>query len=251
MKQQGLLPSTQEKYEDIVKLAEGEGSGKSGDLIDWESEKLQQNGPLGSALPLRSAVKHYLISEKGYTEFELEALLPQAQGFAAEFRSPLSESQLTTYLRAVALIRKEPVHTILELLPVMGLRIGEMCSLQVNNIEARIDGKLVLTLKNYNVALNQAATQTLAAYYRNFDPKTCLFPTSRGTPIGPHAIRMYTRKIAADNEELGGLCPEVLRHTAAALWLGNGVSLDKVQKLLGHKSLQTTQRYAAAFSLLP
>lgn len=36
-----------------------------------------------------------------------------------------------------------------------------------------------------------------------------------------------------------------LRDTAACEWLGAGVLLERVSKLLGHKSVKTTERYYA------
>ena len=62
-------------------------------------------------------------------------------------------------------------------------------------------------------------------------------------PIGPHGVRKYTRKIAADYPSLSGLSPHVLRHTFATMALRNGMDLARLQTILGHESIETTRRY--------
>jgi integrase len=37
--------------------------------------------------------------------------------------------------------------------------------------------------------------------------------------------------------------PHLLRHTAASMWLANGVELKQVQENLGHSNIGTTSRY--------
>jgi site-specific recombinase XerD len=37
--------------------------------------------------------------------------------------------------------------------------------------------------------------------------------------------------------------PHLLRHTAASMWLANGIELKQVQENLGHSNIGTTSRY--------
>lgn len=50
--------------------------------------------------------------------------------------------------------------------------------------------------------------------------------------------------VARDLAELEDLRIHDLRHTYASVLINNGVSLYEVQTLLGHSSVQMTQRYA-------
>jgi integrase/recombinase XerD len=243
LKQRGLLPSTREKYEDILDSA------KTDDLIGWLSRKVNARTPIGTVLPARAAVKHYLISVQGYDEDSVDALLPKARGRAAEQRQALSPQQLAIYLAAVDTIEAEPARTILLLLPKVGLRISEMVGLRVEDVKQQGATQFFSFRgkgdKHRIVPLPKAAVLTLDEYLadRVETNNPWLFPTSRGGPITPHGVRKYTRRIAADFPDLAGLSPHVLRHTYATSLLRNGVNLATLQALMGHKNIQTTQRY--------
>lgn len=241
LKRQGLLPSTRDKYAEI--LAEA----PTGDLISWINGRVHARTPLGTVLPMRAAVKHYLVAVQGYDPDELDELLPKARGRAAKTRPALTARQLALYHIAVEEVDREPAHTILALLPATGLRISEMCSLRCHNVR-RHEGSIFLQFRGKRdkeriVPLTSAGRKELEGYLEKAQPKHWLFPGYMGRPIGPHAVRKYTRKIASDYSEFEGLSPHILRHTYATMALRRGVDLKQLQALLGHKSIQTTSRY--------
>ena len=226
LKQQGLLPSTRSKYGDILAGADKD------NLIGWINKKVHARTPIGTVLPMRAAVKHYLIAELGYTEEERRALEPQ---------------QLALYHAAVDQIDREPIHTILFLLPSTGLRIGEITSLHVNDLRTH-SARLCLVFRGKRdkeriVPLTQSAEHMLNGYLDTQQPSSWVFPSFTNRPITPHAVRKHTRKIAEDYPELSGLSPHILRHTFATMALRKGVDLKNLQALLGHESIQTTSKY--------
>ena len=94
------------------------------------------------------------------------------------------------------------------------------------------------------VPLSTSADKTLTAYLRNQTRASeWLFPNPMGAPISQHAVRKYTRGIAAKHPEFDGLSPHILRHTFATMALRRGMDLKTLQALLGHESLETTSRY--------
>ena len=240
--QQGLLPSTRAKYKEIIDSA--------GDtpLLSWVRSKVHARTPIGTILPMRAAVKHYLIAEMGYTEDEIKGLLPKAKGRPAALRDALSPTQLAQYHAALEQVDREPAHTILTLLPMTGLRISEICGLRLNNIR-NYDGRPILVFhgkgdKPRTIPLGRSGKRALDGYLEREKPTDWLFLTYNYTgPIGPPAIRKYTRKIAQDYPSLAGLSPHVLRHTFATMALRNGMDLARLQIILGHKSIETTRRY--------
>jgi len=241
LKRRGLLPSTRAKYEEIIDSAGGK------NLIEWINQKVHARTPIGTVLPARAAVKHYLMAEEGYTEAELEQLLPKARGRKTKYRDALSPRQLALYHAAVDQVDREPAHTILKLLPKTGLRISEICSLQAFDIETQ-DGNSYLVFRGKGdkqrvVPLVGSAEALLAAFMDRRQPEKWLFTGYMGRPVGPHAIRKYTRKIAADHPELAGLSPHILRHTFATMALRKGMDLKRLQEILGHESIKTTERY--------
>ena len=241
LKRKGLLPSTRAKYEEIIDSAGNE------NLIDWINNRVHARTPIGTVLPARAAVKHYLMAEQGYSEQELEQLLPKARGRSTKFRDALSPRQLAVYHAAVDQVDREPAHTILALLPRTGLRISEVCGLQTFNIQAQ-DGNNYLVFRGKGdkervVPLVGSAEEILLSYLDANRPEKWLFTGYSGSPIGPHAVRKYTRKIASDNADLTGLSPHVLRHTFATMALRRGMDLKRLQEILGHESIKTTERY--------
>lgn len=235
--ERGLLASTQEKYVEILDSA-----GDS-NLLEWIQQKAQEFGPIGTFLPARAAVKHYLIAVEGYSAEDLSELLPKAEGEATQFREALSSDQLALYHAAVDEIEQEPAHTILSLLPKTGLRISEACSLHRDDLQLQGSSGKLRVGRGRKVPILSNATALLRQYVEIHQPKGWLFLGYGEAHIGPHAIRKYTRRIAARHPELNRLSPMVLRHTFAVMALRQGVPLADLQHILGHGSQKTTARY--------
>ena len=127
LKQQQLSPATRSCYQKIV--------GRIGrkDPIAFLREQITARTPIGTVLPMRSAIKHYLISEKGLTADQADELLPKAKGQPNKLRDSLSLDELKMY-KEQANNTPEPSRTILLLLPETGMRINEMCSLRSDDL---------------------------------------------------------------------------------------------------------------------
>jgi len=240
LKQQQLLPSTRVQYLAIV-----ERSGE--EPVEWLRKRLNARTPIGTVLPYRAAIKHLLMSEHGYTDEEVKALLPKAKGRPTAFRHALSPELLAIYHTLVDAL-PDPSRTILTLLPKTGLRIGEICGLADDNLQT-VQGVRSLVFRGKRdkeriVPLSSSAERTLDAYLDSRERVSeWLFPNQMGAPISQHAVRKYTRGIAAKHPDFAGLSPHVLRHTFATMALRRGMDLKTLQALLGHESLETTSRY--------
>ena len=66
----------------------------------------------------------------------------------------------------------------------------------------------------------------------------------KGAPLDPRNFGKRQWKRAVTAAEVDGATPHALRHTYASRLVTAGVSLARVQKLLGHSSIVTTERYA-------
>ena len=135
LERRGLRPSTIDKYQSIAKQ-----SFAQPDPIEWVEGKVLPETPIGTVLPLRAAMKHYLMAEHGYSEEDLKQLLPGADGARTRFRSALSTEQLVAYHEEVAQLKIGSIRTILDLLPKSGLRIGELCTMESCTIQETADG---------------------------------------------------------------------------------------------------------------
>ena len=142
---------------------------------------------------------------------------------------------------------------ILEMLYATGLRVGELVSLNVADIDhhesyVRCWGK---GSKERIVHLYPKALQELERYLGHARP--ALIGNRKGQPAlfvnhrGERLTRQWVWTILKTYGEKAGLqqciTPHTLRHSFATHLLQNGASLRHVQELLGHSSIATTQVY--------
>jgi site-specific recombinase XerD len=218
------------------------------DPIEWLRNAINAQTPIGTVLPFRAAVKHLLVSEKGLTPEEADELLPKAKGRPHRLRDSLSEEALDLF-RKKAAHSGDPVRTILLLLPETGMRISELCDLEVDQVsEMRgVRGFLFRGKadKQRFVPLNMEAARILDAYLerRGHGGSEWLFAGYRDTPIRPDSVRKVTRRMKKAWSELETLSPHILRHTFATHALKRGMDLRTLQVLLGHADIKTTARY--------
>ena len=141
---------------------------------------------------------------------------------------------------------------ILELLYATGIRVGELCGLDVDDVDherriVRVFGK---GRKERSVPFGLPAERGLdawlgAAARAVLAPGAggALFLGARGGRIDQRAVRTLVHARLADVPGAPDLGPHGLRHTAATHLLEGGADLRTVQELLGHASLATTQIY--------
>ncbi|PKB72668.1 MAG: site-specific tyrosine recombinase XerD [SAR202 cluster bacterium Io17-Chloro-G7] len=143
--------------------------------------------------------------------------------------------------------------TILEMLYATGLRVGELVSLNVMDVDLQesyircwgkgskerivhIYPKALRELKNY---LGQARVALIGGR----KAETAMFVNHRGERL----TRQWIWNIMKTYGEKAGIqqriTPHTLRHSFATHLLQNGASLRHVQELLGHSSISTTQVY--------
>lgn len=140
---------------------------------------------------------------------------------------------------------------IMELLYATGIRVGELCALDVDDIDrsrrvVRVFGK---GRKERSVPYGVPAGEVLERWLAEARPMLAregsgpaVFLGARGGRIDQRAVRrmVHERIAVVDAPDLG---PHGLRHTAATHLLEGGADLRSVQELLGHASLATTQIY--------
>jgi integrase/recombinase XerC len=144
---------------------------------------------------------------------------------------------------------------IFELLYASGLRVSELCSLDVDDVDLA-QGTLIVVgkgRKERKVPFGRPAAAALSTYLHHARPELlarsenppepgALFVNSRGGRLGPRTVRaMMTKYTRA--EGLKGISPHDLRHSFATHLLDGGADLRSVQELLGHENLATTQIY--------
>jgi integrase/recombinase XerC len=141
---------------------------------------------------------------------------------------------------------------ILELLYATGIRVGELCGLDVDDVdhERRVVRVLGKGRKERTVPYGRPAEQAVSAWISSGRPQLArpgsgpaLFLGVRGGRIDQRAVRAMVHARLTDVPGAPDLGPHGLRHTAATHLLEGGADLRTVQELLGHASLATTQIY--------
>lgn len=131
-----------------------------------------------------------------------------------------------------------------------GLRISEACSLRPADIDSArglIHVREGKGRKAREVTLSQRLLRQLREYWRITRPQgEWLFPSTRSpNKHVPHRTVYRALERAAKASRLKRkVSPHLLRHTFATHLLESGVDLRTIQLLLGHSSVQSTERYA-------
>jgi integrase/recombinase XerC len=140
----------------------------------------------------------------------------------------------------------------LELLYASGIRVGELVSLDVDDLD--LDRAVVRVLgkggKERVVPFGQPAREALLAWLRHGRPRLAsaasgpaLLLGRRGGRVDQRQIRSAVHSLLAHVSGAPDVGPHGLRHSAATHLLEGGADLRLVQELLGHASLGTTQVY--------
>jgi integrase/recombinase XerD len=141
---------------------------------------------------------------------------------------------------------------VLALLADLGLRVGEVVGLDVDDLGAeRGHRSLRFTGKGGRPrrrALAPGTAAALDAYLAGRDPAPTsgpLFATATGGRIDRHAVFRLVRRLAreAGIASWQRLSPHSLRHAFATTARAEGVPLEDVQDAMGHADPRTTRRY--------
>lgn len=173
----------------------------------------------------------------------LPAVLPSA-GVAQLLKTAREEANQNN--ADVAAIRDWAAY---ELLYGAGLRVAELCSLDVSALDqhqrwVRVTGK---GGRERTVPYGEPAAAALREWLGTrggiVEPEQkALFVGVRGGRLNPRVLRGNLHRLAA-RAGVPDTAPHELRHSSATHLLEGGADLRFVQEYLGHASLQTTQRY--------
>jgi len=134
-----------------------------------------------------------------------------------------------------------------------GLRVSELVSLKSEDVDLR--ARLVRPFgkggKERQVPLGNGVFETLTAYLAQarplllapHPPTPFLFVSRRGGPMTRQHFLVLVKTYARQAGIARTISPHVLRHSFATHLLSGGADLRAIQEMLGHASVQTTQRY--------
>jgi integrase/recombinase XerD len=129
-----------------------------------------------------------------------------------------------------------------------GLRIGEACRLQVEDIDSK---RMLIRVragkggKDRYTILSARLLHELRAYWAISRPHPWLFPgNTEAGHASPDSARLVFRQVLAASGITKKVTPHVLRHCFATHLLETGKDINFVKIVLGHGSLRATEVYA-------
>lgn len=173
----------------------------------------------------------------------------QLEGFYSQ-RPPqrlpvvLNDEEVLAILDATSSLRDR---ALLELGYAAGLRVSEVTGLRITDIDSQ---RMAIRVeqgkgrKDRYVMLSESLLETLRAYWRQYKPRVFLFPGLGGKK--PLDVTVAQRAFGQARDRAGikkRVSFHTLRHSFATHVLEDGGNVRKIQALLGHRSLRTTERY--------
>ena len=139
---------------------------------------------------------------------------------------------------------------ILELFYSSGLRLAELCNIDISDISIKEKTCRVIGKGNKTriVPIGKKAIQSLHLWLKYRNKSTykisteALFLNIKGNRLGQRSIQLRIRKIS-EERGLPAIHPHMLRHSFASHLLESSGDLRAVQEMLGHADIATTQIY--------
>jgi len=172
----------------------------------------------------------------------LKTHIPEVEILSPEEIQSLFETTINTRDKAV-----------LASLYYLGLRAGESAELLLEDVD--LENAKVLVRKSKTgyqreVPIHSKARDIFEEYLKIREHKgECFLQglkgnlTSAGIEFIIKKISSNNQKLTTDNQQPKRIYPHLLRHSIATHLLKNGMELEKVSRFLGHRSLESTQRY--------
>jgi len=143
-------------------------------------------------------------------------------------------------------------HAMLELLYATGLRVTELISLKLSDVDLSVGYLRTMGKgsKERVVPFGDAARIAIENYILRVRPSvsqktksTDLFLTRRGTTMTRQGFWKILKKYIIKAKISGNVSPHTLRHAFATHLLERGADLRSVQQMLGHSDISSTQIY--------
>jgi len=214
-------------------------------LVELHNQDLGRNSILRAIAVLRAFYK-YLVREEIVPQSPFTGMkMPKREKKLPRF---LSEEEMHQVL-SLPSEKNSRDSALMELLYSSGLRIQELCDLNVSDIDmwsglVRVFGK---GGRERLVPVGRAALRRVRAYIEARSvaqqKRGALFLNPQGGRLSTTSARAIVHRWTLQAGLFMNVTPHAFRHSFATHLLNRGCDLKAVQELLGHKSLATTQLY--------
>ena len=210
-----------------------------------------------------STLSRSIASIKAFYAFLIEQGVLQ-ENIASSLKAPKVEKKLPSVmsLQDVDLLLAQPSGSsdkeirdkaMLELLYATGIRVSELLSLRLSDLNLKKSYIFVVSSQGRDraIPITRTARQSLDKYLKNVRSRMLngketdvLFVNCSGSAMSRQGfwkiIKFYAKKAGIEAD----ITPNTLRHTFAAHLVSNGANIHAVQEMMGHADFSSTQRYA-------
>lgn len=132
-----------------------------------------------------------------------------------------------------------------------GMRLNEICSLEVNNLDLKARQIILPASKNKNRKMRvlPLSSETikllmkLITESKEYFDSNYVFNTNYGEPVNEKTIQKAFSKYAKQAGIEKRVSPHVLRHNFAKISALNGMDIFSLMRILGHSDIATTRKY--------
>jgi tyrosine recombinase XerC len=220
------------------------------DYLSELHQKGQRRATLLRAVAVLRAFFKYLLRSEVLTQSPFVGLpMPKGEKRLPKFLSEAEMQRLLEIPRHSKDKKSMRDGALLELLYSSGIRIEELCQLNVEDIDfwggmLRVFGK---GSRERLVPLGQTAQKVIHAYVESrpaaLRRAAPLFLNPKGLRLSSRGARNVVSKWVQQAALHHKISPHAFRHSFATHLLDRGCDLRSVQEMLGHRNLSTTQIY--------
>ncbi len=163
--------------------------------------------------------------------------------FSKKIPEVLTKDEVKTLINSV----NNKVHRmIIMALYSSGFRLSELINLKVKDIDFNEGVGWVRKgkgSKDRMVIVSKTLLKELKKFVKDKDKNEYIFTNNKNKPFSPRNIQLILKKAQRKSNIGKNIHPHMLRHSFATHLLEEGVDIRKIQELLGHSDLSTTQIY--------
>jgi integrase/recombinase XerD len=163
---------------------------------------------------------------------------------------PLSEAEVRLLFKHCDNLKHK---SILGLLFMCGMRVGEVINLKPENIDRF---NMVIKVvggkgnKDRIVPMNEDLLKLLETYYREYKPKEYMFNGQFTNQYSDRSVNEFIKQIGEKAGIKKRLHSHLGRHSCFSQMLSNGTDMAIIQRIAGHQSQKTTSIYAKVTSTI-
>jgi len=134
---------------------------------------------------------------------------------------------------------------IIELFYVTGIRLSELISIKISDVDFNNQSIKVLGKRNKEriIPLSSNVLNNLNIFIENNKQNKYLFTNLKGGKLYNKLVYRLVNKYIGEISSVNKKSPHILRHTFATHMLNNGADINAIKELLGHSNLSATQVY--------